>query len=84
MRYDKRFYVYRPVGLDAWEGRAGRPAPGTVVVKCQPRSCPPNGTLRHCYIADAETGRFYGLVLEASLEPLRPPAGVAAGGGEPA
>ena len=74
MRYGTRFYLYTPVGLDAWEAPAGRPAPGTTVVKCQPRGCPPNGTMRHCYIADAETGRFLGLVLEASLRPLPAPA----------
>lgn len=61
-------YVFRPRGLDAWE-RSG-PAPGTRVVKVQPRGCPRNGMLGHCYVADAESGRLYGLVLEASLVPL--------------
>ena len=73
MRFGTRFFVYSPVGLDAWGARVGRPPAGATVVKCQPRGCPPNGTLRHCYVADAETGRFYGLVLEASLRPLPRP-----------
>lgn len=67
-----RRYVFDPTGADALQPLRLHPAKGAIVVKATPpRGCPPNGTMRHCYIADAETGRFYGLALEASLLPLR-------------
>ena len=69
-RKEKRFR-FEPVGLDVWDRRAHQPTPGTVVVKTQPHGCPPNGTMRHCYVADAQTGQFYGLVLTASLVPVK-------------
>jgi len=37
-------------------------------VKTQPYGCPKNGTMGHCFVADASTGEFYGLVLLASLQ----------------
>lgn len=61
-------YIYRPVGLDVWDRRPNQPEPGTVVVKTQPSGCPRNGTMGHCYVKDAVTGMFYGLVLVNSLE----------------
>lgn len=66
----KRRTVYRfePVGLDIWDRRSHQPERGARVVKTQPIGCPPNGTLGHCFVADAETGAFYGLVLIASLQ----------------
>ena len=60
-------YKYEPVGLDVFDARDNQPAPGTIVVKTQPYGCPRNGTMGHCYVKDAGTGPFYGLVLEASL-----------------
>lgn len=60
-------YRFQPVGMDVWDRRSNQPAPGTIVVKTQPYGCPKNGTMGHCYVADAETGHFYGLVLLASL-----------------
>jgi hypothetical protein len=63
----KREYRFIPVGCDVWDRRDNQPLPGTVVVKCQPSGCPRNGTMGHCYVEDADTGRFYGLVLENSL-----------------
>lgn len=60
-------YTFRPVGLDVWDRRDNQPAPGTIVVKTQPYGTPRNGTMGHCFVADAETGKFYGLVLVASL-----------------
>lgn len=60
-------YIYEPVGLDLWDRRPHAPAPGTRVVKTKVPGCPPNGTMGHCYVADAETGAFYGLVLVNSL-----------------
>lgn len=65
MKYGKTVYTYKPVGLDSWEHKG--PAAGTRVVKCQPAGCPRNGTMGHAYIANAETGEFYGLRLENSL-----------------
>jgi len=62
-------YSYQPVGMDIFDVRPNQPARGTLVVKTQPYGCPPNGTMGHCYIADAETEEFYGLVLENSLQP---------------
>ena len=65
----KRTYIYEPVGLDIWDRRANQPEPGTRVVKTQPHGCPRNGTMGHCFVADAATGAFYGLVLVNSLKP---------------
>lgn len=63
----KREYRFIPVGVDVWDRRENQPLPGTIVVKVQPAGCPRNGTMGHCYVADADTGVFYGLVLENSL-----------------
>jgi hypothetical protein len=64
-----RRYLFDPAGMDRWDQRASHPPTGTLVVKTQPHGCPPNGTMGHCFIADAEDpGRFYGLVLENSLQ----------------
>lgn len=60
-------YVFDPVGFDLFDPRPFHPAEGARVVKVQPRGCPRNGTMGHTYVADAETGRFHGLVLVASL-----------------
>jgi hypothetical protein len=62
-----RIYVFQPVGVDRFDPHDLTPPPGTEVVKTQPVGCPPNGTMGHCYVEDAETGEFYGLVLLASL-----------------
>lgn len=63
----KTVYRYEPVGMDVWDRRRHQPEPGTRVVKTQPFGCPRNGTMGHCYVEDAETGAFYGLVLVNSL-----------------
>ena len=59
-------YIFDPKGADLWD-----PPPriqrGQRVVKVQPPGCPRNGTMGHCFVADAETGEFLGLVLVASL-----------------
>ncbi len=68
MKLSKTVYTFKPVGMDVFDGSAYAPPAGTKVVKCQPHGCPPNGTMGHCYVADAETGKFYCLVLVASLE----------------
>lgn len=63
----KRVYRFEPVGMDVFDRRANQPARGTLVVKTQPHGCPRNGTMGHCYVEDATTGAFYGLVLVNSL-----------------
>ncbi len=62
-----RVFVFEPVGLDAFAPHDHQPEAGTRVVKTQPFGCPKNGTMGHCYVQDAETGAFYGLVLLNSL-----------------
>lgn len=62
-------YIYIPVGLDVFDARPHQPKLGTRVVKCQPAGTPKNGTMGHCFIANAETNEFYGLVLVESLIP---------------
>jgi hypothetical protein len=64
----KTTYRFEPVGLDVWDRRKNQPTPGTRVVLTQPVGVPRNGTMGHVFVADAETGEFYGLVLKASLK----------------
>jgi len=66
-----RRYLFLPIALDRWDRRPWHPEPGTVVIKVQPHGCPPNGTMRHCFIGENPTGRFLGLVLESSLVGLQ-------------
>jgi len=61
-------FRFTPVGFDLFAPTAGAPPAGTLVVKTQPVGCPANGTMGHCYVKDAETGEFLGLVLLNSLE----------------
>lgn len=63
-----RTYNFQPVGYDLFAPHRGTPLRGTLVVKTQPHGCPRNGTMGHCFVADATTGRFYGLVLVNSLQ----------------
>jgi hypothetical protein len=63
-----REYIFDPVGWDVFDRRSNQPDPGTHVVKMQPAGCPKNGTMGHCFVEDAATGEFYGLVLVASLK----------------
>ena len=64
----KRAYEFHPVGWDAFDARHDI-EPGIEVVKTQPAGCPKNGTMKHCFIAHADTGEFIGLVMTASLKP---------------
>ncbi len=63
----KRVYVFDPVEWDLFDARHDI-EPGIEVVKTQPAGCPKNGTMGHCFIADADTGAFIGLVMAASLK----------------
>lgn len=67
MTRGKRVYRFEPCGWDLFAPYRFTPKRGTLVRKCQPRGCPRNGTMGHCYVEDADTGRFYGLVLLSSL-----------------
>lgn len=62
-----RVFTFKAVGWDKFRPHANTPDDGTRVVKTQPHGCPRNGTMGHCYVADADTGEFYGLVLLNSL-----------------
>lgn len=62
-----RVFTFDPAGFDRFFPHGGTPPEGTKVRKCQPYGCPKNGTMGHCYVEDAETGEFYGLVQVSSL-----------------
>lgn len=65
-----RKYRYEPTVFD----KVICPTPvaeGSLVVKVQPHGCPKNGTMGMCYVGDAETGAFLGMVCEGSLAPAR-------------
>lgn len=63
-----RVYRYEPVGVDVFDRRPFQPKPGTIVVKTSGGAgAPKNGVMGHCFVKDAETGVFYGLVLVNSL-----------------
>lgn len=60
-------YRFEPCGWDVFDARPHQPKAGTMVRKTQPFGCPKNGTMGHCYVEDADTGEFYGLVSLGSL-----------------
>ena len=65
-----RQYRYEPAGMDILMPLKYQPERGTLVVKCSGGAgAPKNGTMGHCFVKDAATGAFYGLVLVKSLVP---------------
>jgi len=66
-RRTQTVYRFDAVGFDRFDPSPLCPPDGTLVVKVQPFGTPRNGTMGHCFIADAETGEFLGLVLLNSL-----------------
>jgi hypothetical protein len=62
-----RVYTFEPVGWDVFDPKAGCER-GARVVKTQPYGTPRNGTMGMCFVQDAESGEFYGLVLLNSLK----------------
>jgi hypothetical protein len=66
-------YEFDPVGLDLFSPHKGTPQKGALVVKTTVRGAPKNGTMGHVFVADAETGKFLGLVLKNSLKRVRLP-----------
>ena len=62
-------YRFQAVGWDRFDKRVYTPADGTLVRKTHPGcGAPKNGTFGHCYVEDARSGQFYGLVLVNSLQ----------------
>ena len=67
MRKGKLIYRFVAQGWDRFDPGKHTPQNGTLVKKCAPVGCPPNGTMGHCFVCDASTGKFIGLVSLASL-----------------
>ena len=67
----KKVFSFQPVGFDVFAPGRLAPSAGTLVRKTQPHGCPRNGTMGHCFIENATTGEFYGLVLVNSLEAVK-------------
>jgi hypothetical protein len=63
-----RWYTFQPVGMDLYDSCASV-APGSRVQVKRLPGCPPPNTIGHCHIVDA-AGRFAGLVLTNSLQPI--------------
>jgi len=61
-----KIFVYNPLGLDRFDPKSKAVA-GQLVVKVEIPNAPKNGTMGHCYIADAESNQFLGLVWLKSL-----------------
>lgn len=61
-----KVYKYEPVGLDIFDPKTPAKA-GQLVIKVEVNGAPKNGTMGHCFIADAETNQFLGLVWQKSL-----------------
>ena len=59
-------YYYDPVPIDRIDSKFEL-ATGTKVKVINLRGCPKANTMGHCYIGDAETGEFIGMVCTNSL-----------------
>jgi len=59
-------YTYRPVGLDTYDPKSSATPGQRVMVRNLP-GCPKANTMGHCHIVDAQSDKFLGLVLIASL-----------------
>jgi hypothetical protein len=64
-----KLYVYSPVGYDRADPKTNLKKGEVVMTIKSPHGCPPMGTMGHCYVGDAKTGEFIGLVMMASLQP---------------
>lgn len=62
-----RVFKYDPVLFDRLN--VSLLEPGDLVVKTQPYGCPKNGAMGMCYVQDAESGEFKGMVMLNSLTP---------------
>lgn len=63
-------YVYDPVLIDITDGRTNLKK-GDVVKVINLPGCPKANTMGHCYVGDAATGKFIGMVCTNSLTPLK-------------
>jgi hypothetical protein len=63
-------YAFQPVGLDLFDSRVNVPV-GTIVRVVNKYGCPPANTMGHCYIEYPDDKEFIGLVMCASLEPIK-------------
>jgi hypothetical protein len=64
----KTVYRYDPVMFDMISKNRSKIPVGTRLVKMHPgHGAPKNGTMGMCYVEDADTGTFYGLVMLNSL-----------------
>lgn len=61
-------YRYKPVGCDIWDARTNL-EPGEFVRVVNMPGCPRANTMGHCHVNRMD-GRFAGLVLCNSLEPI--------------
>lgn len=62
-----RIYRYDPVLFDMIMERPVPIPDDALVRKVEKAGCPRNGTMGMCYVENAETGEFYGLVMVKSL-----------------
>ena len=63
----KTVYRYEPVLFDMFTERKMPIPEGARLRKVEMHGCPRNGTMGMCYVEDADTGTFYGLVMVKSL-----------------
>ena len=61
-------YPYHPVFLDKYGSAVPADYVGKKVRVVNQHGCPKANTMGHCYVADAETGKFLGMVCTNSLE----------------
>jgi len=62
-------YRYNPVAWDVLMPPVGSIKAGDVVTVVNLRGCPPANTMGHCYV-NGPNGKFGGLVMTSSLDPL--------------
>lgn len=62
-------YRFEACLLDVIDARDNTPERGQIVRVINCHGCPPANAMGHCYVANAVTGEFIGLVCTASLEP---------------
>jgi hypothetical protein len=63
-----KIYKFEAASMDIMDRRAHTPENGTLVKLTQPHGCPKNGTNNHCFVEDAQSGEFIGLVSIQSLQ----------------
>lgn len=69
MSKKEKIFVYKPIGLDLFDPKT-KAKGGQLVIKAEVENAPKNGTMGHCFIADAKSKEFLGLVWLKSLVPF--------------